>query len=354
MLHFNHRDRAIFRKIRREEKRMKPAGYWKPMACLVLALPAVARGQLSYTTISDPLGVKGTEATGISDGTIVGFYYNSSKDANGFIYNGTNFTTLDDPFATGPVGTQPMGISGSTIVGTYVDSRTSTMRGFIYNGSTFTPLDEPNAQGETVLTGVSGSTYVGWYLNSSDQEVGFTYNGSTFTSLSDPSATGGTGIGGINSAGEIVGSYQDSNGVHGFTYNGSTFTNFNVPQTVSGDTTTEPLETSANGISGNLVVGSDPVDIVTNNNGITVVGDEYGFVYDGSNFITLDDPNAENQFGYGTAATGIDGDNVVGYYNVNSNTMEGFEVTVPEPTGGLLLLGAVVLLARRYRDAQRL
>ena len=94
----------------------------------------------------------------ISGTTIVGTYANSLVK-HGFSYNGTSYTTLDDPLATG--GTIASGISGSTIVGYYFDG-TGT-HGFSYDGTSYTTLDDPLANDVTYAYGVSGSTIVGYY-----------------------------------------------------------------------------------------------------------------------------------------------------------------------------------------------
>jgi|SRR5271157_237753 len=54
----------------------------------------------TYTTLDYPLAQNITEATGINAaGQIVGYYY-SSGTANGFLYSGGKYTTLDDPLAS--------------------------------------------------------------------------------------------------------------------------------------------------------------------------------------------------------------------------------------------------------------
>ena len=65
--------------------------------------------------------------------------HDSSGNTNGFLYNGSTYTTLNDPLA---VGTVAWGISGNNIVGYYADS-SGNPNGFLYNGSTWTTLDDP-------------------------------------------------------------------------------------------------------------------------------------------------------------------------------------------------------------------
>src|SRR5262249_41418957 len=87
-----------------------------------------------------------------------------------------SFITLDDDPAGAVGSTQVTGISGSNIVGTYFAA--SANHGFLYNGSTYTTLDDPLGTGGTIATGISGSNIVGFYVDSSDLYHGFLFNGS--------------------------------------------------------------------------------------------------------------------------------------------------------------------------------
>ncbi len=188
------------------------------MAVLLWAAAASPSLAITYTTIDDPLaGPYGTFAAGFSGGNIVGGYYDSLRVNHGFLYNGSTYTTLDDPLGT--QGTIADGISGNNIVGSYTDSL-QVNHGFLYNGSTCTTLDDPLAltQGEgTFAEGIDGNNIVGFYEDASGQH-GFLYNGTTWTALDDPLASrrGGTiaiGISGNN----ILGYYTDATGMlHGF------------------------------------------------------------------------------------------------------------------------------------------
>ena len=63
----------------------------------------------------------GTFATGISGNDIVGYYFDASDTAHGFLFDGSTWTTLDDPSGE---QTYPSGISGNTVVGYYLDPST--------------------------------------------------------------------------------------------------------------------------------------------------------------------------------------------------------------------------------------
>src|SRR5271165_6129026 len=82
---------------------------------LVLSIVANDSNAQTFTKIDDPLG--STTPCGISGNNVVGAYTDSSRNTHGFVYNGSTYTTLDDPLATN--GTEATGISGSNIVGPY-------------------------------------------------------------------------------------------------------------------------------------------------------------------------------------------------------------------------------------------
>ena len=77
---------------------------------------------MTYTTLNDPLGTKGTDALGINNkGQIVGVYYDSSDIPHGFLYSHGHYKTLNDPLGT--EGTEAFGINNKgQIVGDYFDA----------------------------------------------------------------------------------------------------------------------------------------------------------------------------------------------------------------------------------------
>ncbi len=255
-----------------------------------------------FITLDDPMGVNGTYITGISGSTVVGQYQDANSVYHGFVYNGSSFTTLDDPAGS---DTDPTGVNGSTIVGDYRDS-SGNSNGFVYNGSSFTNLDDPVGVNGTYITGISGGTIVGYYLDSGSIANGFVYNGSSFTTVDVPGVVNGTYISGISGSTE-VGYYRNTLTrpaiTVGFLYNGSSFT---YPSNLTG-------------------VGLFPTGI----NGSTVVGDylsgsfnppTYGFVSNGSSFTALEEPASVKS----TYVTGISGSTIVGYYPDASGLYDGF------------------------------
>ncbi len=248
----------------------------------------------TFSPLDDPSATAGTFAQSMSGSNVVGSYQDGAG-SHGFVYNGTTFTTLDDPAAS--VGnTYAQGISGGTIVGWYV-SPTGGTHGFSYNGSTWTTLDEPEATNGTYVEGISGSTIVGSYVDGSGTH-GFVFNGTTWTTLDDPAAPpGNTQAYGISGS-DVAGTYVDGSGTHGFLYNGSTYSSINYPTATGG--------TSVQGILGNDIVGYY----------LDGAG-AHGFWYDGSTYTSLDDPAATPGH---TFAVGISSSGIVGYYQDASGT----------------------------------
>ncbi|MBX9792118.1 MAG: PEP-CTERM sorting domain-containing protein, partial [Pirellulales bacterium] len=102
-------------------------------------------------------------------------------------------------------------ISGNTIVGAYVDAKNRT-HGFVYNGTTWTTLDDPlfSVAGITALYGIDGSKIVG-NTQSSGVAAAFLYDGGSFTR---PFGIEGQLGGNFHqffdiSGNRIVGTYQD-------------------------------------------------------------------------------------------------------------------------------------------------
>lgn len=161
----------------------------------------------------------------------------------GFVDNSGTLTAIVDPDATDNSfdllsGTQVRAINDSgAIVGDYYDS-SGNRNGYIDNGGTFTTIDDPNATQGTIVTGINDSgVIVGNYFTSSGEQ-GFEYNSGTFTTIAYPGATGDTFVSGINNSGLIAGGYIDSFGnEHGFVDDNGSFDTADVPGGVNTLTT---------------------------------------------------------------------------------------------------------------------
>jgi probable HAF family extracellular repeat protein len=182
----------------------------------------------SFTALNDPSGGN-TWARGINDqGHIVGYFQsgapNGSSIYHGFVYENGIYTTLDDPLAPttnlgnggNANGTVALGINNhDQIVGYYYDSNHQA-NGFLYSNGKYTTLDDPLGVNGTFAAGINDKgQIVGWYQDQLNSTHGFVYSGGTYTTVEDP--LGGGYALGINNKGQIVGYYGGADRlVHGF------------------------------------------------------------------------------------------------------------------------------------------
>jgi hypothetical protein len=291
-------------------------------------------------------------------------------------FAGLLYTPLDHPLAA-PGGTTPYAIDGDRVVGGYLDAA-GAAHGFVYQAGSWSTLDHPDAlAGGTTAYGVSPALVSGSYVAPSGQVLGFLYNGTKWVTLARP-PTGGAGgdtfARGV-SDGTVVGYSIESAVARGFIYSGGTFTDIAQPVAVS----TFPMDVDAGRVVGNYddLLGSHgfvfdsmtwlTLDYplggllgtsVTGVDGPNVVGffnalpdgAAHGFLYDGAEFTPIDIPGATD-----TTVYGIDGDRVVGTYVEASGEKHGFVATVPEPcaAGFLLLLPTAVVGRPRRRTVPR-
>ena len=182
----------------------------------------------TYTTLNAPGATAGTTAGyGINDSGQVAGVYEDANGSHGFVYSGGSYTTVDDPNATKGTYLYNIGNNGE-VVGYYRDNIGYGYHGFTEIGGVYTPLDAPGAQ-TTYGTSISSDGQItGWYFDGT-KDVGFVNSGGTYTSYVEPNAANGpaslnnvnaTTVAGINSSGELAGYYYDAAGVHGFIYNG--------------------------------------------------------------------------------------------------------------------------------------
>lgn len=190
---------------------------------------------------------------------------------------------------------------------------------------TYVSLDNPKAYnglgGGTYATGINSNGQVaGYYLDAAGNTHGFVYTAGTWTTLDNPNAsdcldsivstaTTTTLATGINDSGQVVGNYSNcATGSHGFIYNGSTWITLDDPDGVG--------STYASGINNNGQVTGYYLD----------AAGMHGFIYSDGNYTILDEPNTPlSSFG-GTAATGInDSGQVAGYFgSADTATWHGF------------------------------
>jgi PEP-CTERM motif len=301
-----------------------------------------------FHNFAGPSGNTGVTAAGISGNQVVGSFTSaSSPQAQGFLYDGSAYTTINDPLAH--AGTYSSGVSGNYVAGSFYEFGNSG-GGFVYNIATtnFTTISPAGALQEQGIhaNGISGNLVVGDYRTEISGAIvahGFTYDIATasYATLNDPLAPtmpgGGTIAAGID-GNTIVGSYVDSSGNHeGMIYNiaAESFTTLDYPSAFS--------FTELTAISGNLIAGIYDVSP-------SVIE---SFLYNTSTgvFTTVADPLGVN----GTSVLGISGSTLVGSYEDSSSVSHAFFALTPEPSSVVLLgLGALgfglAALRRRMRN----
>jgi probable HAF family extracellular repeat protein len=314
------------------------------LATLLLAAPfSTQAATYRFRTIDVPFsGAADSSAAGINDsGQIVGYYYDSSSE-HGFLDENGTFTSIDDPNAkpdpNGWSDTRAYGINDSgQIVGHYYDANGHT-HAFIRDPAdpTWTTLDYPNAD-VTLARGIdrAGNTIVGYYhANSANRAFRYDRSTNAYSSLNDPAWNAEASYAwGINDSDQIVGYYFSGTDQrnYGFRFSNGTYTTLSVPNAT---------DTYARGINNlGMIVGS-----------YRTGSGRYGFLYDGSHYITLSDPQG---IGTTTALDINDAGQIVGYYEDSAGARRSFLATpVPLP-GSALLMGSGLLLVGGMRRRAR-
>jgi hypothetical protein len=275
-----------------------------------------------FTPLDYP-GAIMTAAFGIDDGNIVGLYITSSF-YGGFLYDGTNWTTLNPPDPA--LRCYPFDISGEKIVGECLDQSSTKDQGFLYNITTreWVLFDYPGtnpANHCTRFNSVDGNKIVGFSYDGYGGEYygGFIYDQGipSWTPINYPGAfeTFPIGTDGEKIVGTyciLVGTYCERHAFLRYDENG--WATLDKPDADF----TEPAA-----IDGKYVVGRF----------VDATG-EHGFLYDGTNWTLLDFPGAQV-----TNARGISGSKIVGHYTDTNNHGHGFIATPINPTEqiGLIL-----------------
>ncbi len=293
-----------------------------------------------YTTVRPPAAYIASEANGTDGLNVVGDMWTSTGGYAGWLYNGSTFSTLNDPLASN--NTQLSCVYGNLIGGQYTDAQ-GHQHGFVYDGTTYTTLPYANDFADQSVSAMHGSTIVGSAELNDGSIVGYVYNGSTYREISDPNAPQITNVQGI-SGNTVIGRYEDSSlNYHGFEYNltSGVFTDFNVPGSA---------DTFLDGTDGTTLTGTYT----------DLTGRNHGFLFGGGQFTTVDYPFASND-GFGTALVGVKGDIAVGYYSDDTYFAAPFEyqftpasspsspASTPEPGSLALLSGLGIAGAGFFR-----
>ena len=121
-----------------------------------------------YTTL-DPAGATYSQALAVSGNEVAGVYQTSpGGDLLGFLWNSTSgFSGLQVP---GAFLTQPLSISGNKVAGIY--DTFAGQFGFIYDGTNFTTISPPNSTNVESLY-IDGNTVAGFYSDVAENTHGF-------------------------------------------------------------------------------------------------------------------------------------------------------------------------------------
>jgi hypothetical protein len=272
----------------------------------------------------DAPGATQTSAYGIDGDKVVGSYTYGGLTL-GFVYDGTNWTTLRKGTSNFTVA---LDIDGDNILAQYQDGQGT--HNAIFNGITWTTIPGPYFPPDTWWQpkSISGDNVVGTYKLGA-QNISEIYNIKAGTwQVINPQAGSnqaegmdGDNVVGVNMTVEHYSIYH----YHGFLYNSSTsaWTTLDVP----GATRTEAYAVDGSNIVGLYQSGTN----------------YYTFLYDGSTWRTLDRTILPSD---------MDGDNLVGSYTDASGS-HGFIYTIPEPAT-LLLLGFGAAIATRRQNAKKM
>jgi hypothetical protein len=220
---------------------------------------------------------------------------------NTYVYTAPKFSTLPPYTGKNSTGSQEeaSGASAGNIVGLYIDPQ-DYFHGFVLRGGKYTILDPPDSI-STSASGMSGDNVVGSFAASnSNHRQAFVYNTSSasFQTFNDPDSDLDTIFNGI-SGNLIIGAYEYLGRLYDFYFDLGTKTFTTLPSNPLNDADRSPYNT-ATGVDGNNIVG-----YYTDDSGI-----HHGFLFTGGQYTNIDHPLGVN----GTVPEGISGNRIVGYY----------------------------------------
>jgi uncharacterized membrane protein len=182
-------------------------------------------------------GVTNTEALGSNTvGQIVGDYTDQGGTDHGFLYQSGHFTTVDNPFSSGPTTLYDINDAG-VMVGTWMSIGDPRLRGLAGPLGSMKAVDFPGAYHTAVLGVNSGGDVVGYWIAPNAQWPafhGFRPSKGSLISIDYPGALATVAFD-INDNGDIAGWYYTDGGsiTHGFIYSGGSFQTLDVPGAVS-------------------------------------------------------------------------------------------------------------------------
>lgn len=249
-------------------------------------------------------------------GQVAGVYFDNAGNADGFVYTGGKYATVDAP---GAIDTYVWGINDrGQMVGTAFNGAADY--NFIDTHGIFTVISNAVSPLESNAINDRGQVLAGNFPN---YEV--LNSKGVITPIDTSGANGDVFLGGFNNLGQFTGTVSDSAGCcRAFIDTNGVFTKFGGPNATY---------TDAGGINDRGQVTGEYFD--SQNNG-------YGYLYTNGRFTIVQDPNASAAMG-GTDPFAVnDLDQIAGWYYDAQGNIHSFLAT---PRLGLFALTAAVPLA---------
>jgi hypothetical protein len=182
-------------------------------------------------------GVQNTEVQGINTlGQMVGRYTDQGGTDHGFLYDSSHFTTVDNPFSSGPTTLYDINDTG-VIVGSWMSLGDPRLRGLAGPIGSMKVVDFPGAFHTEVLGINTGGDIVGYWVAPNapwPSYHGFRSSKGSLISLDYPGAVATVAFG-IDDNGDIAGWYYTDGGavMHGFIYSTGSFRTVDITGAVS-------------------------------------------------------------------------------------------------------------------------
>lgn len=284
--------------------------------------PSQTPYQFSFTTLDNPSNTSFNQITGVDElGQVVGNYGNGSKSdpSNGYtsLSPYTTFKIIDYPSAISTTLTS-INSGGKIFAGYFVDNANDyTTWGFIRNHgiwSQYKDFGTPRGHNSiNELLGINDAGIaVGFYVNSSGDDVPYELAINHFTNFKPPGFVSATATG-INQRGDVTGSETlASKATEGWLLRGGVYSQFTYP----GSTMTEALSLNyQEQVVGAYVDGKGTHGFILTNPGSP----------NGKFWQSIDEPNAAGT----TEITGISGHHTItGWYVDSDGNTNGFVATL--------------------------
>lgn len=351
----------------------------------ILAAPLMAHADPRYTVT--PLGVAGSQPTGINNsGDVVGYYYDSAFVQHAFLYTGSAVQELG---TLGGAGSRATGINDAGVIVGASGTTAGATHAFRYAGGSMMDIGTLGGQTSSAQAINNNGQITGFAQNTGGFNNAFVYTGSTMQSIGTlPLGDNSRGYG-INNAGEVTGDswvgpftipeFQN----HAFVYSGGSMTdlgtfgssyslgtaindhgqvvgwsgyaqNANHAFLYSG-TTVLDLGTFGGGAGSSIAYDINNAGQVVGYSDLRIAGDrhELGFLYDGGGLInlnTLIDPASGWEIG---AAFAINDNQQIAAYACNGALCQAVRLDlvscVPEPETNAMLLAGFGMLGWKTR-----